>query len=184
MSQTEKLLIKNTVCNISNEINRQLSFQFFILFSRFEYALKRSSKFLKECKATTVNTRKICLAEPGWNKFSKTNNCKFHPPFSSELSEAVEYFKTTPPKKQLVDIGKLVWSKPEQYTESILLLEWIIDQIKIVRNNLFHGGKFPGEPVSDPSRDQELMKHAITILIACLDLDEDVKEQFLEGIDA
>ena len=183
MTQTETQTVRDIICDISMKKDRQRSFQFFILFSKFECALKRNSKFLKS-KKIKINTAKICLAEAHWNEFSKANNCKFHPLFSSELSKAVEYFKATPPKIQIVKNKKLEWHESDQYAEGNDLLVWIVNKIKTVRNNLFHGGKFPGEPVSDPSRDQELMKHAITILLACLDLDEDVKAQFLEGIDA
>ena len=50
-------------------------------------------------------------------------------------------------------------------------LTWLLLMVRTVRNNLFHGGKFPLIPVSEPSRDSTLLHHSITILAACLPLE-------------
>jgi hypothetical protein len=55
--------------------------------------------------------------------------------------------------------------------------------VRAVRNNLFHGGKFSDGYVADPSRDRELLGHAMVILGACLDLDKKVRCIFFEGLD-
>jgi hypothetical protein len=58
-----------------------------------------------------------------------------------------------------------------------------IEEISTVRNNLFHGGKFPLLLVRDSSRDRDLLTHAINILDAALRLDARVHLVFLEGLD-
>jgi hypothetical protein len=50
--------------------------------------------------------------------------------------------------------------------------------IAVVRNNLFHGGKFPW-PV-DPARNAKLIRHALVLLDAMVDLDDRVKHYFTQ----
>ncbi|HJX12988.1 MAG TPA: hypothetical protein VJ377_05605, partial [Dehalococcoidales bacterium] len=63
----------------------------------------------------------------------------------------------------------------------ILRLIYIIKQ---VRNNLFHGGKFPDPigPVGDPTRDPSLIKHSITVLKHLLFSSPDVKNCYFDPI--
>jgi hypothetical protein len=60
------------------------------------------------------------------------------------------------------------------------LLCWLTDMVCTVRNNLFHGGKFPFARIKDPARDPDLLKHSLTILEACLELNPKVKGKFME----
>lgn len=43
--------------------------------------------------------------------------------------------------------------------------------VRTVRNNLFHGGKYESGPVSDPSRDEELIRSCLLVIDVLLDLD-------------
>jgi hypothetical protein len=36
-----------------------------------------------------------------------------------------------------------------------------------MRDNLFHGGKYPGSPTIDPDRDPTLLRHGLTVLGEC-----------------
>ena len=150
--------------------DRQLAWQFFVFFSRFEYALKRCPQYLKE------------NAGAHWDRFAEDQNPAFDPGGSPELTAAIDYFKSTPPMKQTKTNGLLDWASPTPYNNE-KLLPWLLMQVRRVRNNLFHGGKFPGFPINEPSRDRELIGNAIAILGACLNLDQSVKARFLEGIE-
>jgi hypothetical protein len=156
---------------IADSGNRQLAWQFFVFFSRFEYALKRRSTYLKPS------------AEPNWDRFSSDHNAEFQRRPSPALDAAIDYFKRFPPRKQKQIDGQLTWSDPSLYDNRKPLLVWLLTAVRGVRNNLFHGGKFPGFPISDPSRDRDLLSHAIVILDVCLGLDPTVKEAFFDGID-
>jgi hypothetical protein len=171
MPNVESSVMPESIRRIANSGDRQLAWQFFVFFSRFEYALKRCPKYLKPKRS----------AEPDWDRFSSDYNGLFQIT-SSELASAVDYFKQSPPRKQKQVDRELKWSEPMRYDDKDGLLVWLLLVIRTVRNNLFHGGKF-SMPVSDPSRDQDLLRNAIIILDACLKLDPCVERQFFDGME-
>jgi len=146
---------------------RALVFQFFLVFSRFEYALKRA-KFANS-SGGKVNAN--------WDAFASKYNAAFDPSQSAELKEACAYFKANPPRKQIIDGDVLDWSDPCKLAKEPMLT-WLLTVLRIVRNNLFHGGKFPIAPIEEPARNPELLRHVLTILDACLPLDAEVKRYF------
>lgn len=164
--------IPEAIRRIADSKDRRLAWYFFILFSRFEYALKRDPRYLKEGTGD---------AQPDWERFASDHNTAFFDASNPELAAAVDYFKTSPPRKQRRSNGKMFWSDPIHYDEE-LPLPWLLRVIRIVRNNLFHGGKFPQLAISDPSRDRDLITHAIIVLNRCLTLDPSVENTFNEGI--
>jgi hypothetical protein len=145
--------------------DRQIVIDFFIVFSRFEYALKRRG-YLRNGKA-----------EPDWRRFSERNAKAFHPNAGNEIREAFDYFMNHPPEKQVVDSdGQLAWASKPLAGKSDL--GKVADAIKRVRNNLFHGGKFPSGPVSDPARASDLLRYSLRSFEAVIELDERVKDAF------
>jgi hypothetical protein len=164
----------DAIRRIADRGDRQLAWQFFVFFSRFEYALKRHPKYLKANKT---------VAEADWIRFANDHAVQFDPNGTPDLRAAVEYFKASPPRKQIQVGQKLGWSEPIKFDDKERLLAWLLRVVSTVRNNLFHGGKFPGFHISEPSRDRTLVCHAIVILDACLKFDATVRSQFLEGIE-
>jgi hypothetical protein len=122
-------------------------------------------------------------AQPNWDRYASRHEAKFDPTAAPSLAAAVEYFRTSPPRKQLQEHQQLTWSAPIKHDGHEPLLRWLLGVVRVVRNNLFHGGKFPMLPVSDPSRDRDLMAHAIVVLAACLEFDKSVRRSFYDGID-
>jgi hypothetical protein len=165
--------VPESVRHIADSADRQLAWYFFVFFSRFEYALKRDMRYLKPS---------IEKAEPNWDKFASDHNQDFSQEATSELNDAVNYFLKAPPRKQIQENSIMSWSEPQQYNRKEPLLIWLLLMIRSVRNNLFHGGKFPLIPIADPSRDRELLINAIVILNASLKLDVNVERQFDEAI--
>jgi hypothetical protein len=159
-----------TIGNIENlipERDRDLVFRFFIVFSRFEYSLKRAG-FLMRLTGT---------AEASWDSFSSKYHADFNPSQTSELQDAYQYLATNPPRKQLANAGSLTWSAPlVRGNEPVLT--WLLLVIRTVRNNLFHGGKFPFASSVDPIRDPILLRHVLTIIGACVHLNPEVARQF------
>jgi hypothetical protein len=174
MSEVQPVSMPAAIRRIADKGDRQLAWHFFVFFSRFEYALKRHPKYL--------NAKKT-VAEADWESFATDHAARFEANGTQELIAAVEYFRTSPPKKQIQVNQKLGWSEPIRFDEDGYLLPWLLRVVRIVRNNLFHGGKFQGFRVSEPSRDQTLILNAIIILGACLELDPEVQGKFLEGIE-
>jgi hypothetical protein len=147
--------------------DQQLAVDFFIVFSRFEYALKRGG-YLRNGKA-----------EPDWQRFSERNADAFDPNAGHDLREAFDYLMDHPPDKQVVDVGgQLAWKSGSLEGESDI--GKAVHAIKRVRNNLFHGGKFPSGPVSDCARDHDLLRHSLRVLETAMELDERVKHAFME----
>lgn len=161
----------DAIRRIADSGDRQLAWQFFVFFSRFEYALKRCSKYLKS------------NAQPNWDRFSSDNNAAFLLQSSPDLFTAIDYFKKFPPQKQMQVEGQLTWSGPIYYDEKEPLLVWLLTAVRGARNNLFHGGKFPGFPIAEPSRDRDLIAYAILILNVCLHLDQSVEKKFSDGLE-
>lgn len=176
MNRHKFLPVPVSIRKIVNSTDRELAWQFFVFFSRFEYALKKDPRYLMSGKGD---------AKPNWDRFASCNNKRFIQLSESDtsLKETVEYFLAFPPRKQICRNGQLAWSEPLYWQKNAPLLVWLLLCIRTVRNNLFHGGKFPQFPVSDPSRNYELIEHSLVILSHCLTLDPTVERTFLEGID-
>ena len=149
------------------EQHRELVFRFFLVFSRFEYALKRAG-------FTSGSTE---VVHPAWECFSSRYRSVFNPSQTPDLRSACDYFIANPPRKQILDSGSLGWSEP-QFRIDEPFLTWLLLMVRSVRNNLFHGGKFPIAPIQEPARNPELLRHALTIICACLPLDAEVSHHF------
>jgi hypothetical protein len=165
------LSVPPAIRRIANSEDREMAWYFFVFFSRMEYALKRSA-YLKKTKPRDDR------AEPDWDRFANAHAKEFSPNSSEEVEAAVKFFRIAPPRKQVNNSGVLEWSEPQSKHSSESLLRWVLRAVCTVRNNLFHGGKFPGESVEDPSRDRNLLKHSICILEAALLLDTKVSDHF------
>lgn len=166
---------QQAILQIAEAADRRLAWEFFVLFSRFEYALKRSG-FLRP---------NVPEAQADWGRFARENQTPFSESNSVSVAkkEAVAYYEKEPPRKQLQQNGRLHWSDPLRPGDGETSLEFLCRAIGTVRNNLFHGGKFPQFPVQDVSRDEALLKHAKELLFELLELNAEVRRQFFEGID-
>lgn len=173
MSSHSSQSAQHAILKIANAADRRLAWEFFVLFSRFEYALKRSG-FLRP---------NVPEAQADWGRFARENQTAFSERNSALVAEAVAYYKVKPPRKQLQQNSRLHWSDPLRPGDGEKPLEFLCRAIGTVRNNLFHGGKFSQFPVQDASRDEALLMYAKELLFELLELDAEVRRQFFEGID-
>lgn len=161
---TKRLLLSILNSNLSEVLN------FFLIFSRFEYALKRCSRYLGGNK----NNPKA-----DWETFGKDVAKKFNEHACQELEYAKQYLRENPPKKLCKNSeGQLDWCIPKENLTEIQLL---INAVKRIRNNLFHGDKRISSP-EDPSRNYELMKHSITVLKYLLYSSDEVRSHYCEPL--
>jgi len=60
----------------------------------------------------------------------------------------------------------------------------VLLSVRTVRNNLFHGGKFPDGVITDPLRDEQLIRDCLAFLkgLLGLPLPKGVANVFKEGI--
>ncbi len=142
---------------------------FFAAFSRFEYAMKRAG-YLKGDENG---------AEADWDKLGNSLNKKISANASDELAAALDYLTNNPPQKQVVRDHRLSWS-PMSRGDNELFSRWILRIVCRVRNNLFHGGKFPlpDGPMAESARDKKLLRSALVVLNACANLDPELNRWF------
>lgn len=151
-------------------VDQDIVMEFFVVFSRFEFALKRSG-YLK-------NGKDGRRAEPDWPKFELMYKKKFDPSRVPKPREAWDYLDEDPPKIQVVVDGELDFEVDEKLKDKSPF-EKVTLAVRTVRNNLFHGGKFPRSGiVDDPARKTALLKKCTLLLEEMLKLDPKVKMEF------
>jgi hypothetical protein len=150
-----------------NPEGKELIFEFFLLFSRFEYSLK-------ECGYHSGNSKRI---GPNWTAFASSIKNNFDQNSYEKLNISVEKLINNPPKKQVLLYGIAAFVDRENLEKM-----HIVDKLKLhicdIRNNLFHGGKFDGDYEPEVSRNHILLKSAIEVLNYWLTLDERVRNSF------
>ncbi|MCX5894107.1 MAG: hypothetical protein NTW80_14315 [Deltaproteobacteria bacterium] len=155
------------IFNDKVKIDRELLLEFFLTFSRFEYALKAAG-YAFEVRGT-VN--------PDWQTFRLELINIFNMSKNHELIKASNYFFDNPPNKQVLHNGELAWKTqcPNQNESDI---EFLLRMVKSVRNNLFHGGKHNNWLHEDKQRTDTLLRNSLIILSECLKLSPQVKNRF------
>lgn len=136
-----------------NEISKELSsvaFDFFYWFSRFEFCLKDNG-FLKHDEPGAN-------AEPGWNKFVEKLAVSY------QLSPDAKDLLAEPPERQIVLAnGELGW-RSVGIADCRSDLAKVARLVKVVRNNLFHGGKHGAAGWDNPTRAQSLLSSSKAVL--------------------
>lgn len=140
----------------------RLSFEFLERFSLFECALKRAGY----CAPAGAGVR------VRWRKFAreKQDGVEWTGGFEAAIQPLLEH----PPHKQTCTDGVLDWERQETRSLEAVDLEWLLQMTYTVRNNLFHGGKWP----QDPSRDPELLRAGIAVIDLCLHIDRNVENAY------
>jgi hypothetical protein len=155
--------------NIVNDKHRKSAIVFFFFFARFEYALKRVGFILRSKDA-----------KADWLADGRFHSDLIEKSKEEDFREAVAYLENSPPKKQIVSHGHLQWT-PDRYGGRWDLVR-ILTLVCRIRNNLFHGGKFPKGPEDDLSRHTKLLDAGVIIMRTCLDLDDHLRHFFLEEL--
>jgi len=118
------------------------------------------------------------------NKFANKTSGQLAARTDTDFINAKKYLLTAPPRQQKVDAAESMgweWMPHDpQGTESDE--QHLLRLVRDVRNNLFHGGKYP-KPNDDlldgrARRNSELLEACLTILDTCRSLDADVKKYF------
>ena len=159
--------LRDAVERLSATKHRQLAWSFFVLFSRAEYALKRCG-YIKKGKPA---------AEADWDAFALSVKLP-----KEATDAALTYLREHAPRKQLQSEGELRWSPPIQQSGGEHDLVFICRCIAVVRNNLFHGGKFQDGPRYEPVRDQQVVQAASEALFSLIDSSSKVRRAFLDDL--
>ena len=144
-------------------IDINICMEFFIVFSRFEYCLKRAGYLY------TYKNR--CGAD--WYKFFTNNRDSINILLEDNV-ELFEYILKNPPKKQAIVDGQLSWKEVKEKDKITAINQYL----RIIRNNLFHGGKFPRGPIKELARNKELLIKGKDILLKLKDIESKISNYF------
>ena len=122
---------------------KNLAFDFFYWFSRFEFSLKENNFLKRDDNGEN--------AEPGWDKFVDQNSPKFH------HTEQTRRLLELNPKRQKVGPNCALQWKNVGLEDCKSELCKVVRLLRTIRNNLFHGGKHGADGWDDPQRTKELL---------------------------
>ena len=128
---------------------RNLAFDFFFRFSRFEFALKEA-RILKD-------NRVGANAEADWDGYIRSFRNQY------VLSPAGKALVEARPQRQIVGEHELEF-RDVVFNPGASDLEKVVRLANTVRNNLFNGGKHGVAYWDDPERMQLLLETTITVL--------------------
>ncbi len=129
---------------------RDLAFEFFFRFSRFESAMKEQ----KCLRWMNPGDR----AWANWRKFAADHGDAYEP-----TAAALALIEAAPMIQVVGDGGELDFV-PEPMAADASTLRRVVDHCLTVRNNLFHGGKSGGGGWDQPERTRLLLASVITVL--------------------
>lgn len=141
----------------SLNISRDLALEFLATFSRFEFALKKAGYVHGD------DTKVV----PDWDSFSR-DVARFDAATLAPVLGSCGYLRQHPPKKQVLQNGVVQWVHRKRGSGSAI--GDVLLSVRTVRNNVFHGGKFPDGPVVEPLRDEALIRDCLAALMGLLDL--------------
>lgn len=128
---------------------RDLAFDFFYWFSRFEFALKANGFLV----ISPTHDR----ATPNWDGFVSDHRSGYEP------STAAKALMEAKPQEEVVTAHGLDFADLT-FSPGTADLDKVVRYAKTVRNNLFHGGKHGSAYWDDPPRMQLLLGTTIKVL--------------------
>jgi len=148
-------------------VPRALTLEFMGTFARFEFALKKSGYVRGDANQVM----------PHWDAFAN-DVAKLDAAVLAPVLGACQYLQQHPPKKQVLDNGAIRWVDRQGTSGSAI--RDVLSSVRTVRNNVFHGGKFPDGIISDPLRDEQLINECLVVLnsLLLLPLPKGVSENF------
>ncbi len=154
-------------------VDRELLLEFFLTFSRFEFALKATGLL----KRHPEEPPDLPPAEPDWDGFAVSLRPTFAPGRTGDLQEACRYFLESPPNRQVLLGGVPAWETPVR-GQNVPDVDFLLRLVRCVRNNLFHGGKHNMHVHESKERTQKLLRSCLTILAECLALSPDQQHAY------
>lgn len=157
-------------------MNDELLLDFFVTFSKFEFALKASGMFVQSPDIPGDAPD----AKPDWDTFAGTLQA-FMRDRSDDLRAACEYLADSPPHKQVILGGAVAWeTRGRAQGESEV--RFLLRMVRGVRNNLFHGGKHNIGLHESPERTERLLRSSLIILRECLRLAPVQRQAFEQAV--
>ena len=133
----------------------ELTVEFLGTFARFEYALKRAGYIAGSATQPAAD----------WDRIGR-ELANLAADEVAPVLAAGQYLQSDPPRKQVNDGGRLIWK--DRGPSGGTAIEELLLSVRAVRNNVFHGGKFPECPIAEPLRDERLVLECVAVLMALL----------------
>jgi hypothetical protein len=134
-----------------------LVMNYFAGFSRFEFALINSGIIQNPAQGTQHHLT------ADWIAFAVRIEPHFDYQRTQELRDAVAYLEGHPPNRLSRVNGVLSWVRNDDADNKTRLGRLAV-HVKTIRNNLFHGGKYPNTPELPAERDAQLLRCGIVML--------------------
>jgi hypothetical protein len=152
-------------------VPRDLTLEFLAIFTRFEFALKKAGYAQGDDSKVS----------PDWDSFAK-DLARLDAAVLALVLNACQYLQQHPPKKQVLQNGALHWATRQGTSGSVI--GDVLLSVRTVRNNVFHGGKFSDGVITDPLRDEQLIRDCLAVLKGLLELPlpKGVADVFNEGL--
>jgi hypothetical protein len=138
-------------------VPKALTLEFMATFTRFEFALKKSGYARGDENQVS----------PHWDAFA-SDVAKLDAAVLDPALSSCQYLQQHPPKKQVLQDGQLRWIDRQGTSGSTI--GDVLLSVRTVRNNVFHGGKFPDGMIMDPLRDEQLIRDCLAVLQSLLQL--------------
>jgi len=143
-----------------DDLDLTLIVKFFWLFSGMESVLKRKG---------FVKMDRFHNALPDWTKFEDEIESDLSGVDELQFLRAVTYLVQHPPKRQKFDGTVVKWEaqmKNPLHSDN----RFALMMARSVRNNLFHGGKYPQMEIEAVERNRVLIESAYLVLCRCVEL--------------
>lgn len=152
-------------------IPERLALEFLGIFARCEYALK--------CSGYAQGNANEVMAS--WDRYSSDIDWHFQRVKDVPFKEAVTFLLTEPPRKQVLQDGRLCWKESRPNPRQRKSLQTLL-MVRRVRNNLFHGAKVWSPEYANRQRDIRLLQSGLIVLRHSIRLKEEVHMAFLYGV--
>jgi hypothetical protein len=169
MAAYSDLLPSRNLLFASDRLDRDLVRDFLFVFSRAEYALKA-------CGFVSGRQNGDPIIE--WKRLAHNLGNRLLEPVDAALDTAREYLLSYPPRKQSFTGLGLAWKervRSADQSEAAFLME----SVKQVRNNLFHGGKELMGRLAE--RDKVLVQSALLVIAFAISSHPDVRRAFCDA---
>jgi hypothetical protein len=168
MSKESKMGIRKKIRSAYDHIDKDILLDFFMVFSRFEYALK-TSDYISKAEGYIKIDWKNFIEKIKDNKLEEIK----HPNEIDLFDERL--------KKQIIKENEIEWINFED-SKNPTKVECVIHRVITIRNNLFHGAKNTEHIGVNKKRDEKLLLYSIKAIQELVKLEGDVKYNFYDTL--
>lgn len=158
-------------------VDRELLLEFFLTFSRFEYALKATGFLVRHPE----DRPRQPPAEPDWDCYAVSLRAQFSSTASAALQGACQHMQDSPPNRQVLLNGSPAW-ETQARDPHVPEIDFLLRMVRCVRNNLFHGAKHNVDVHESTDRTERLLRDCLTILAACLAISPNQERAYADAV--